>query len=163
MLRRPVEPGEDPGERAGEIGHAVGDDRQAEPSETLRVAVGVEDQLRDLRTDALDHPFEQRPPADRTQALVAAAHPPRLAAGQQQANDIHPASSPTLALRESRAGSSPTERGSPSKTIRSVPASATKRLPLARPTRVRPACRASSTPQAVKPERDTRIGIPIWT
>ena len=47
--------------------------------------------------------------------------------------------------------------------MRSSPANATKRLPLARPISVKPACRASSTPQAVKPEREIRIGIPICT
>ena len=47
--------------------------------------------------------------------------------------------------------------------MRSRPASATKRLPRARPIRVRPAFRASSTPQAVKPERDTSTGIRIFT
>jgi hypothetical protein len=47
--------------------------------------------------------------------------------------------------------------------MRSWPASAMKRLPLARPTRVSPTWRARSTPQAVKPERETRIGIPIRT
>src|SRR5262245_31164601 len=47
--------------------------------------------------------------------------------------------------------------------MRSSPASATKRLPRARPTSVRFALRASSTPQAVKPERETRIGMPMRT
>ncbi len=42
-------------------------------------------------------------------------------------------------------------------------ASATKRLPLQRPISVRFASRASSTPQAVKPDRDTRMGMPIRT
>jgi hypothetical protein len=35
--------------------------------------------------------------------------------------------------------------------------------PPARPISVSPACRARSTPQAVKPERETRIGMPICT
>jgi len=47
--------------------------------------------------------------------------------------------------------------------MRSAPDSATKRLPRARPISVRPACRASSTPQAVKPERETSTGISIIT
>lgn len=47
--------------------------------------------------------------------------------------------------------------------IRSSPARAMKRLPLARPIRVRPVRLASSTPQAVKPEREISTGIPICT
>ena len=47
--------------------------------------------------------------------------------------------------------------------MRSLPASAIKRLPFARPISVSPASRASSTPQAVKPEREIRIGIAICT
>ncbi len=38
-----------------------------------------------------------------------------------------------------------------------------KRLPLQRPISVRLACRARSTPQAVKPLRETRIGMPMRT
>ena len=38
-----------------------------------------------------------------------------------------------------------------------------KRLPRARPISVRLAWRASSTPQAVKPEREIRIGMPMVT
>ena len=54
-------------------------------------------------------------------------------------------------------------RESASKTIRSSPDSARKRLP-ARPADQRQTgLRASSTPQAVKPERETRIGMPICT
>ena len=44
--------------------------------------------------------------------------------------------------------------------MRLSPASAVKRLPRARQISVRFALRASSTPQAVKPERDTRIVRP---
>ena len=47
--------------------------------------------------------------------------------------------------------------------MRSWPDNAMKRFPRARPTSVSPTCRARSTPHAVKPERDTRIGIPIRT
>ena len=47
--------------------------------------------------------------------------------------------------------------------IRSSPARAMQRLPLARPIRVRPVRLASSTPQAVKPEREISTGIPICT
>src|SRR5437868_9018712 len=47
--------------------------------------------------------------------------------------------------------------------MRCSPDSAMKRLPRVRPTSVSPTCRARSTPQAVNPERDTSIGIPIRT
>ena len=40
---------------------------------------------------------------------------------------------------------------------------AMKRFPRARPISVNPTCRARSTPQAVKPDRETRMGIPIRT
>ena len=36
-------------------------------------------------------------------------------------------------------------------------------LALGAPDQRQPACRASSTPQAVKPEREIRIGMPICT
>ncbi len=38
-----------------------------------------------------------------------------------------------------------------------------KRLPRARPISVKLALRASSTPQAVNPEREIRIGMPMRT
>jgi hypothetical protein len=47
--------------------------------------------------------------------------------------------------------------------MRSAPDNAMKRFPRVRPTSVNPTCRARSTPQAVKPERDTRIGMPMRT
>ena len=50
-----------------------------------------------------------------------------------------------------------------SKTIRSWPESAVNRLPRARPTSVSPTSRASATPQAVNPEREIRMGMPIRT
>src|SRR5207237_6582209 len=127
--------------------------------------IGVQDQRRDLRPHPIDYALQQRPAAERPKRLVAAAHPPALAAGEQQPEDVHPpspsaaTSSARLALRARRAGSSPMTRGSLSKPMRSSPAPATKRLPLARPIRVTPACPAGSAPQAVKPERDIRIGM----
>ena len=43
VRRRPIEPGENAGERAGKIRHAVGDDRQAGIGKARRIAVGVDD------------------------------------------------------------------------------------------------------------------------
>src|SRR5215472_2488171 len=159
----PIEPCQHPGEWPGEIGYAIGHDGQPKFSKAGGVAVGVEHECVNLRPQPLDNPFEQRYPAKHTQALVAAPHAPRLSACEQQADDLHAASSSTLAFRDRRGCSSSTVRRSPSKTMRLLPASATKRFPFARPMRVSPACRARSTPQAVKPEREIRIGMPICT
>ena len=43
VRRRPIEPGENAGERPGKIRHAVGDHRQAGIGETRRIAIGVDD------------------------------------------------------------------------------------------------------------------------
>src|SRR6185503_1832608 len=59
--------------------------------------------------------------------------------------------------------SSSTWARSASNTRRCSPDSATKRLPRARPINVKPAFFANSTPQAVKPERDTSTGMRILT
>ena len=81
----PFQAGQHAGERAREVRDRVGEHGQAEGGEAGRVAVGVEHQSADLRPRALDDVAQDRPPAQRAQALVAAAHAPRQAAGQQQA------------------------------------------------------------------------------
>src|SRR5439155_15754988 len=160
----PIEAGQHAGERAGEARYAVCRDRQRVARKAGGVAIGVEHEPVDLRPQPLDDPVEQRDTAEYTQRLVTASHAPRLPAGEQPANDLHAASSSVrLALRAKRGCSSSTALVSPSKTMRSLPASATNRFPLARPIRVSPAWRARSTPQAVKPEREIRIGMPICT
>src|SRR5215831_2084599 len=163
MRRAPIEPCQYTGERSCEIGHAVRDYREPEISEAGGVAIGVEHKRCNLWAKALDHPLEHRSPAQHAQGLVASPHTAGLTAGEQQADDFHAASSATLDFRVNLGGSSPTVLTSLSKTMRWLPASATKRLPLARPIKVSPACRARSTPQAVKPDREIRIGIPICT
>ncbi len=85
MRRRPVEPGEDAGERSREIRHAVGDDRQAEARKACGVAIGIEDEAGDGGGEPRDHPVEDGRSADRDQRLVAAAHAPREAAGEDEA------------------------------------------------------------------------------
>ena len=50
-----------------------------------RIAVGVEDQRRALRREALDRAREDRPAGNRLERLVAAPHPPRQPAGEEDA------------------------------------------------------------------------------
>ena len=83
---RPGHPGQHAGERAGLAGQQIGGDRQAEAGEARRIAVGVQDQPADLRRDPLDGMGKQRPSGERAQALVAAAHAARPAAGKQNAD-----------------------------------------------------------------------------
>ena len=52
LRRRPVEPGEDAGERAGEVWHRVGNDRQPELGKARRIAIGVEDDARRIAASA---------------------------------------------------------------------------------------------------------------
>jgi len=94
---------------------------------------------------------------------VAVTFPGEYQAEGGGSGNVSHHSSCTAALRRCLELSSATASRSWSNTMRSSPASATKRLPRARPTNVRLALRASSTPQAVKPERDTRIGMPMRT
>ena len=83
----PVEAGEHAGERAGEAFDAVRDHRQAKGGEAGGIAVGVEDEPAHLRADAPDDPRQDGRAAQRPQALVAAAHAPRLPAGEEEADD----------------------------------------------------------------------------
>ena len=106
---------------------------------------------------------QDRSAAERAQAFVAAAHAPRQAAGEQEAGD---------AVRQIRA--LPALAGEAAVLVGDVVGVGVEDDPLgtrqrqealaaARPIRVRLALRASSTPQAVKPEREIRIGMPICT
>ena len=85
MRGRPVEPGEDAGERAGEIRHDVGHHRQAGIGEARGIAVGVEDDARALRREPRQHALENGLAADPDAGLVAAAHAPRQPAGEHEA------------------------------------------------------------------------------
>ena len=85
VRRRPVEAGEDAGERAGEIRHRVGDHRQAGVGEARGIAVGVDDQARALRRHAREHALEDGLAADADAQLVAAAHAAREPAGEDEA------------------------------------------------------------------------------
>src|SRR5476651_1615869 len=168
LRRQPVEPGQNAGERADKARHVVGYDGQACIGEALRIAIGVDDDAAALPRQSRQHAVEDRHAADLDARLVAAAHAARQSAGKDEAEgggngDFSHYSSCTAALRRCLLLSSSTEARSWSNTMRSSPASATKRLPRARPISVRLALRASSTPHAVKPEREMRIGIPMRT
>ena len=129
----PFHAGEHAGERPGKARDRIGGDRRAEPGEAARIAIGVDHQARGLRRGAFDDAFENRPAAEQTQAFVAAAHAPRLAAGEQDADD-RPDRRRVSAIAQA-ASSDPARDpapsrslfGSASKTMRSSPASATKR------------------------------------
>ena len=84
---RPVERGQDAGERPGMARHAVGHHGQAVGCEARRVPVRVEDQRFHLRCRTRDHPGEQRLAGEEAQALVAAPHAAGQATGQKDARD----------------------------------------------------------------------------
>ena len=88
----PVEPGEHAGQGAELAGEVVGHHGQAVRRQTLRVAVGADDQRRALEPQGGDEPVGDRLAPDRPQALVAAAHAGGEAAGQEDAD--HRRSSP---------------------------------------------------------------------
>ena len=85
MRGGPVERREHARERPRETRRRVGDNRQPERLEARGIAVGVEDEGLALRRKPRDDPFEQRAPAERPQRLVAAAHAPGEAAGEDDA------------------------------------------------------------------------------
>jgi hypothetical protein len=85
VRRRPVECGQNAGERTREFLHAVGDDRQAKARKARRISIGVENEAVALRRQPCDHPFENGAAADLAHRLVAAAHPPRQTTGEQHA------------------------------------------------------------------------------
>ncbi len=85
VARRPIEAGENAGQRAGIIRHAVGDHREAGRGETGWIAVGVENEPLALRLEPRQHVLERRRAADEDAGLVAAAHAAGEAARQHDA------------------------------------------------------------------------------
>ncbi len=85
---RPAHAGEDAGERADEAFNRVGDDGQAELGEAGRIAVGVDGDPPDLGPQAIEDVLQHGLAGEVEQALVAAAHAPRLPAGQDDARDV---------------------------------------------------------------------------
>ena len=87
MRRRPIEPGQDAGERTGEIRHRVRHDRQAGVAKARRIAVGIEDDRGALRRKPRQHALENGLAADPDARLVTPAHAPRQPAREHQAED----------------------------------------------------------------------------
>src|ERR1700716_194982 len=87
VRRRPIEPGKDAGERAGEAWHRVRDDRQAGVAKSGRIAVGIEDHRVTLRRKPRQYALENGLAADPDARLVAAAHAPREPAREHEAED----------------------------------------------------------------------------
>ena len=85
MRGRPVEGGEDAGERPRKARHVVGNHGQPEIGEARRIAVGVDDQPVALRRQAFDDALEDGSAGEPPQRLVAAAHAPRQPAGEEHA------------------------------------------------------------------------------
>lgn len=83
-----IHPRQNPGERTREALYAVGDDREAEGGKARRVAIGVDDEARALRPQTLDGVRDDRTPADLEERLVAAAHPPCEAAGEENSDTL---------------------------------------------------------------------------
>src|SRR5438132_17566 len=83
VRRDPVKRRQNARERSWKIGHRIGDDGQSKRREPRRIAVGVEDEPVALRLEPRDDTFEDGASGDLAQWLVAAAHPPRQAAGKQ--------------------------------------------------------------------------------
>src|SRR5215510_8962468 len=81
---RPIEPGEDAGERAGKTRHCVRYHRQTGVGEARRIAVGVKDDRSALRLEPCEHALEDGLAADADARFVAAAHPPRQPAGEHE-------------------------------------------------------------------------------
>src|SRR6185295_19012739 len=86
--RRPIECRKDTCEWTWKIGDAVSDDWQPERGKARGIAIGVEDEAVALRRKACDHAVEDGAAGDRAHRLVAAAHPPREAAGEQYAGNV---------------------------------------------------------------------------
>ena len=84
-LARPIKTRQNAGERAGEIGHAIGDHRQVVTREPGWIAVGIEDDFPAGRAQEPQYPVENRDAADRDQRLVAASHAARKTARKDEA------------------------------------------------------------------------------
>jgi hypothetical protein len=88
MGRRMVEPGEDAREGPRIVRNPIRHDPPRKIGESARIAVGVQDQAASaLGLQARHHPIEQGAPAEVPQGLVASAHAPGQAPGQDQAKD----------------------------------------------------------------------------
>jgi hypothetical protein len=76
---------QDSGEGTREALDCVGDHWQSVRRKAGRIAIGVKDHAVHLRGEAVDHAVEHGLPGERDHCLVAPAHPPRQAPGQDKA------------------------------------------------------------------------------
>ena len=88
MGRRPAHARQHAGQRADEAANRVRYHRQTEGRKALRIAVGVDHHGADLGAEPADDVAQHGPAGQLQEPLVAAAHAPRLAAGQQHAGDV---------------------------------------------------------------------------
>ena len=88
MDRRPIEPRQNAGERAGLSTNLVGQDRHAKLAEAGRIAIGIDGEFTDLRLQSLQDVGKKRPAGEQAQAFVAPAHARRAAAGEELANRV---------------------------------------------------------------------------
>src|ERR1700694_1714401 len=77
------------GERAGEAADLIANDAMPERLVLLHVLIGIDDDVVHLRREARNHPGDHRLAVQELQALVDAAHAPALAAGEDEAADLH--------------------------------------------------------------------------
>ena len=130
------------GERTGEAADGIGHHRITHRAVALRILVGVDQHVADLRGEAREHVRDHRLAVQLDQPLVDSAHPAPQAAGQDDARDV--------VARDQR-----------SLRKRSPPVKSRKCLLVARPIIVIPTFSAISKPICVSPERETRNGMPI--
>jgi len=98
LQRRPIETGENAGERACEIGHAVGDDRQLGIGKARRIAIGVDHEPGALSRQASEHALQDRSAADRDSRFISAAHAARQTAGEHESESRRMCHSRKLSL-----------------------------------------------------------------
>ena len=77
LLGGPIEGGENAGERPGEAGDAVGNDRQREGAEARGIAIGVKRERVHLRPKPVDDVREDGSSAEKAQAFVTPAETAR--------------------------------------------------------------------------------------
>ncbi len=82
----PRDPGMDARERAGMAGDAVRHHGEAEGREARQIAIGDNDEVRDLRPEALHDVGEDGASRERQQRFVGPAHAARFAAGKENAD-----------------------------------------------------------------------------
>ncbi len=84
------EPGQHAGERPGEFGRLVGEDRQAKAGEARRIAIGADRETRALRAKPLDRAGDHRPAGDEDEPFVDAAQAPAKASIEDEAESRIP-------------------------------------------------------------------------